>query len=99
MEFGSVPACSIYFTATIDKFVRFEPAPFEDMESLLVAEEAVVDTKSFDSAKGVSLGYGKRLGFEVIWEMGLESLWPSGQSVEHRSHGGLSQPAFWFLTS
>jgi hypothetical protein len=55
MEFGFVPACLIYFTATIDEFVRFEPAPFEDMESLLVAEEAVVGTKSLDSAKGASL--------------------------------------------
>ena len=28
------------------------------------------------------------VGFEVIWEMGWESLWPSGQNAEHRNHGG-----------
>jgi hypothetical protein len=55
MEFGFVHGCSIYFIATIHEFDRFAPAPFEDIESLLVAEEAVVGTKSFDSANGVSL--------------------------------------------
>jgi hypothetical protein len=62
MEFGFVFACSVYFTATIDEFVKFEPAPFEDMEPLLVAEKAVVGTKSFDSAKGVSLPYDMERG-------------------------------------
>jgi hypothetical protein len=49
MEFRLlVPAGSIYFTATVDEFFRFGPAPFENVESLLVAEEAVVCTKGFD---------------------------------------------------
>ena len=55
MELWLVSAGSIYFTATVDELVRFEPAPFENMESLLVAEEAVVCTESFDCADGVSL--------------------------------------------
>lgn len=55
MELGLVSAGSIYFIATVDEFVRFEPAPFENVESLVVAKEAVVCAEGLDGAEWVSL--------------------------------------------
>lgn len=55
MELWFVFAGTIDFIMVVDEFVWVELVPFENMEALLVAEEAVVGAKCFDCAEWVAL--------------------------------------------
>ena len=54
MELGLVFAYTINLWASVDQLVRFGLEPFEEVESFLVAKDAMVCPKCFDSAKGIS---------------------------------------------
>ena len=53
-----MPTGTIEFIAGVDQELRFGPHPFEDVESFLRTQYAMVGSKSLDCGYGVALPKG-----------------------------------------